>query len=43
MLEVVKDSLAKGRKCLVYTVYTDTRDTTGRLKEISNGTVLRRR
>ena len=34
MLEVVKDSLAKGRKCLVYTVYTDTRDTTGRLKEI---------
>ncbi|HGM1734215.1 TPA: helicase-related protein, partial [Neisseria gonorrhoeae] len=31
---VVKDSLAKGRKCLVYTVYTDTRDTTGRLKEI---------
>lgn len=34
MLEVVRESLAKGRKCLVYTVYTDTRDTTGRLKEI---------
>ena len=34
VLEVVKEALAKGRKCLVYTVYTDTRDTTGRLKEI---------
>ncbi|WP_373741618.1 DEAD/DEAH box helicase family protein [Neisseria sp.] len=34
MLEVVKDSLAKGRKCLVYTVYSDTRDTTGRLKHL---------
>lgn len=31
MLEVVQASLAKGKKCLVYTVYTDTRDTTGRL------------
>lgn len=34
MLDVVKDSLARGRKCLVYTVYTDTRDTTGRLKHL---------
>lgn len=34
VLDVVKEALAKGRKCLVYTVYTDTRDTTGRLKEI---------
>ena len=34
MLDVVQNSLAKGRKCLVYTVYTDTRDTTGRLKQM---------
>lgn len=34
MLEVVKENLAKGRKCLVYTVYSDTKDTTGRLKTL---------
>lgn len=34
MLEVVQASLAKGKKCLVYTVYTDTRDTTGRLQRL---------
>ena len=34
MLEIVKDNLAKGRKCLVYTVYSDTKDTTGRLKNL---------
>lgn len=34
MLEVVRDNLKRGRKCLVYTVYSDTRDTTSRLKTI---------
>lgn len=34
MLEVVKTELAAGRKCLVYSIYTDTRDTTTRLQEI---------
>lgn len=34
MLEIVKENLAKGRKCLVYTVYSDTKDTTGRLKNL---------
>lgn len=34
MLEVVQDNLRRGRKCLVYTVYSDTRDTTGRLKTL---------
>ena len=34
MLEVVQNSLARGNKCLVYTVYSDTRDTTGRLKKL---------
>ena len=34
MLEIVKDNLEKGRKCLVYTVYSDTKDTTGRLKNL---------
>lgn len=34
MIEVVKTSLANGKKCLVYTVYTDTRDTTARLKHL---------
>lgn len=34
MIEIVKASLAKGKKCLVYTVYSDTRDTTGRLKHL---------
>lgn len=32
MIEVVQDNLARGRKCLVYTIYSDTRDTTARLK-----------
>ena len=34
MLEIVKANLDKGRKCLVYTVYSDTKDTTGRLKNL---------
>ena len=34
MLEIVQENLAKGRKCLVYTVYSDTKDTTGRLKNL---------
>ncbi|KLT73757.1 helicase [Neisseria arctica] len=34
MLQVVKENLARGRKCLVYTVYSDTRDTTARLKHL---------
>lgn len=34
MLEVVKAELAAGRKCWIYTIYTDTRDTTGRLLNI---------
>ena len=34
MLEIVKENLAKDRKCLVYTVYSDTKDTTGRLKNL---------
>lgn len=34
MLEVVKTELTAGRKCLVYSIYTDTRDTTTRLQEI---------
>ena len=34
MLAVVQENLAQGRKCLVYSTYTDTRDTTGRLQKI---------
>lgn len=34
MLAVVQDNLKRNRKCLVYTVYSDTRDTTSRLKHI---------
>ena len=34
MIEIVQSHLAKGRKCLVYTVYSDTKDTTGRLKTL---------
>ena len=34
LLEVVQGSLKRGRRCLVYTVYSDTRDTTGRLKQL---------
>lgn len=34
LLAVVKEELAQGRKCLVYTVYTDTRDTAGRLQKL---------
>lgn len=34
LLEVVRGSLKRGRRCLVYTVYSDTRDTTGRLKQL---------
>lgn len=34
MIEVVQDNLKRGRRCLVYTVYSDTRDTTGRLKHL---------
>ena len=34
MLAVVRQSLAQGRRCLVYSTYTDTRDTTTRLQRI---------
>ena len=34
MLELVQEQLAKGRRCLVYSTYTDSRDTTSRLQAI---------
>ncbi|WP_051940699.1 DEAD/DEAH box helicase [Stenoxybacter acetivorans] len=34
VLAVVQDALAKNRRVLVYTVYSDTRDTTARLKHL---------
>lgn len=34
MLEVIQDNLARGRKCLIYTIYSDIRDTTARLKRL---------
>ena len=34
MIEVVKAELAANRKCLVYTTYTETRDTSTRLKKL---------
>lgn len=34
MLEVIQENLKRNRRCLVYTVYSDTRDTTMRLKRI---------
>lgn len=34
MLAVVQENLAQGRKCLVYSTYTDTRDTVTRLQKL---------
>jgi hypothetical protein len=34
MLAVVRENLAQGRKCLVYSTYTDSRDTTTRLHKL---------
>lgn len=34
MLEVIQENLKRNRRCLVYTVYSDTRDTTARFKRI---------
>ena len=34
MLAVVQENLAEGRKCLVYSTYTDRRDTTARLHKL---------
>lgn len=34
MIDIVLDNLANGRKCLIYSVYSDTKDTTTRLKNL---------